>query len=335
MTPAREFRVSPAGLAGRWIGHLLWLALPLALRPITSVAEENVRRRRGDASRRTLLSLLPWMLAIPAALWSLAAILHFKGVGRDFLRNPAGASIQATAREVHRAGDGVWKILHPAAATHARNLGRLIDAGGEAMRTAESERRSAARAMADLGPVARLQQGKSLTSSARQRLADVRAPWHRETFAFRELSRILEPYGDPPGEIRLQGRVTALPPGRAVQLVPLSAGETPLATPGNPLHPGETFDFAVPLDGRLAVVDLEASGGSGLYRVAAERRFALAEWSERPLPLPSGAGELQVRFGPATTQVAPPLASLSPQASAELDLPPSGTPSGSPSGGND
>ena len=318
MRPGAEFRVSAIGLAGRLIGNLLWQALPGDRHPVTSVVRENGDRSARHRGSGGMVALLPWLLIVPATVWVMLTSLHFQRIGADCLRNPAGASMHETALRLRAAGTGWWRFLHPTAAARVRHLAGLVEAGSESLRATAREREAAARELADLGPVRRLRRGATLTAAARAQLASIDTPWHRETFAFRELSHSLEPYERSPEVVRLDGQVTALPPGRAIQFAPLTVTGTQVHPPTEPLHPGASFDFTSPPDGLVLITELEAIGPSRIYRVVGDLRLDLSSWSERPIALPGGSGQLQVRFGPAAEGMAPPLTSLSPQAQVEL-----------------
>jgi hypothetical protein len=313
----RPFRISLLGLAGRVIGNLWWQALPPERRPVASVVLESDGPGTATSHPGQTGILFTWVLVLLAVTWAAVTGAHFRSAGREFLRNPPGSSLGATANHLRGTGSGPWRILHPPAAARVRELARRVEDGRAAFLGVQEERKAAAGALSGLGPAGRLVRGPALTAAARRDLRRISASWHRETLAYVELSRSLEPYETPPATLRMEGMVTALPPGRALQITPLSSSGVPLQRPSPALRPGDRFDFTAPLNGMVLLTDLEQKGATEVLHVCGDLRMPLVDWSDSPLALP-GSGQAEVRFGNVTEALSPRLKPLSREAQAEL-----------------
>jgi hypothetical protein len=322
-TSHSDFRVGPGRLLVRWVGVLLWRCADPSTLPVRPDGPAVSRREAGRLLSAVIT--LSWVATLLVGGAGFAAWQHFRTIQAEFLRNPPGLSLEATAERMDRGAGGPWKLLHPVASQQVTILARSVREGARALQDAARAYETAGTALRGLGPVARRSRGRALVEPLRISLDAVRTPWHRETIAYREMHEALAPYlGDAAtGDDRLGGRITALTPGHALQLQALAADGHPLEKGTLPLQPGTSFDLPLVRDGWLLLTDLVPKE-RGVFEIRESTRVPLLEWSEEPIRFPRGGAFVQVSFTGRTARAAPPLVELSPGARTELGWPGAG-----------
>lgn len=322
-TSRAGFRVGTGGLLMRFLGVLLWRAADPSTLPVQPDGPVIPRPVKGRLV--SIVTALSWIAALLTAGAGLAAWQHFRSLQAEFLRNPPGFSLEATAERMDAAAGGFWRILHPAASRNVTRLAGSVREGTLALQDAARAYEMAGTALRNLGPLARAGRGRTVIEPVRAALAEVHAPWHRETIAYREMQEALAPYLDETEVAggRIEGRVTALTPGHAIQLQALAVDGRALEKGTFPLQPGNGFDLPLVRDGWLLLTDLVLKE-RGVFEVREATRIALLEWSEQPVRFPRGGATAQVSFSGRTARAAPPFPELSPGARAELGWPEAG-----------